>query len=254
MHTIEALSGMFLPRKGDFSSRRVNFPILVTGLYGQGANGIVFQVVDSSSKQFALRVGDMDEATVILQQVLADRKLAPQIYHVGTVTGLNTEFTVMQLIHGTLDNYFEGSYNSQTVFKAISCLLDMKTILKMVHGDMHTGNIAILEDGQNLGFIDLEFAFVVPYEEFTVIDFIPLIATLPPDLQVDVANYYRETFNITLRIRDIKSRRGGGFEYENLGSYVEDESELVKMERKVLKLFPSIRVRPIVPVRCNASL
>jgi hypothetical protein len=207
----------------------VLFPIVVTGEYGSGVNAIVLRIKDAKHNIYALRYGDYDRSAVALQQELAKYAMAPRAHYAGN------KFVIMDKISNTLDNYIRTAYDTKTLMGALKCLLDKKALLNMVHGDMHLGNIAILQDGTTLGFIDFEFSMFatpppdMPLSALSILDFIPLLGDMlqQGDRTEALAHatlaYYHKTYKIVIHPQEIKRPKGGGFMYSKLTSYVADK-------------------------------
>ncbi len=225
------------PQTVTLNTKRVQFPFTVTDVLGKGVNAIVVRIRDASARIFAMRISsDYSQNEHKIQELLARYQMAPRVYLVLRAGALM--FTIMDKISDILENYVSKPFDENKLMVAIKCLLDKKELLNVVHGDMHLANIAILQDGSTLGFIDFEFATIVKppagkkMSELVTIDFIPFIGDLRrfksdkarQHLATRVVQYYRDTFQLIIRVDSLGRGKGGGFRYHNLTSYIISKS------------------------------
>jgi hypothetical protein len=239
---------------GDMDTKKVQFPVTVVSLYGMGVNAVVLKIRDKRGAIYAMKIGYVDSGIVELQNTLASYEMAPRVYYVGTVSD-KLKFLIMDKIQATLESYLAGPFNPNKLYIAIKCLLDKKTLLGLLHGDMHTGNIAVLKDGSTLGYIDFDFSIQYPVmRTITVLDFIPFVGSFISARQTDrlkkltqlVLAYYKDTFRIDIEPRFIK--KSNGYSYQGLDSYIKlGVNSEYNMTQRLYKVFFHVRLPEVVP-------
>ena len=232
-------------------------PIKVVDEYGVGVYSKIYKIT-SKNLTMALKVSKDENKQldgIDIHRAVFKYAMSPKIYATGLVN--KKSFTIMDPIASDLFHYMSSDFNVAHISHAFKCLLDKKYVLGMLHGDMHVENIVILSDGITLGFIDFDFSVLNIDPILTILDFIPLLGLLktlvlnkPVVLLVAyLLQYYKDTFNISIKLEKINQILEGGFNYDGkLNSYVKiaDKVGLKKTtSRDVLKCFPYLKLPKI---------
>jgi hypothetical protein len=218
-------------------------------VYGAGINGIVFKLQHRTKKTFrSVKVVTADNEKVIIheakmQKILAQYNMAPSVHEIYKTTYRSTPlmFTVMDPITTTLYKYLVAQRPVEAVIPALKCLLKKKAILKFIHGDMHIENIAILADGNTLGFIDFGFSFLGKETAYQILDFIPLLGSIIPYFElfiIEILKFAKEMFHVRLGTQNFKHAKVGGYIFENHGITLSS----------YYKYFPYSKERPLPPI------
>jgi len=180
----------------------------IKGIYGQGGNGLVLKLC-SKSDCFALKLvrtpdNDQDYENIIdeveIQELFAKFKIAPQIVnpseigstllllhdelnpnskkiHSTEISMLKMESIYMDFTGAILKKKINMSNIDSTLLDIIEIFMIKTFDVGYIHGDLHTGNIAVMKDGK-IKLIDFGWArkAIDPVEQF--VDFISLIASL----------------------------------------------------------------------------
>ncbi len=221
----------------DLDVGRVAFPVVIQYVYGSGGQAIVFAARDTTGRLFALRLSLNIPIEIERQMELAHHQMAPQIHYVGTIGALM--FTFMDPIRDTLEKLLQYEIVSE-LKTALVCLLDKKTRLNLLHGDMHVQNIVLLDDGKTLGFIDFGSTFYPKSSLLTTLDFIPLILSVrDQNLRAELLQYYKDRHNMDIEVNKLVQINGG--RYNGLSSYIyqKDQEQLVQNLRRE---FPNIQM------------
>jgi hypothetical protein len=235
-------------------------------VFGAGVNGIVFKLVNKTSRQvLALKVlEDIPKSVdVSLQVLFAKYDMAPKIHSTYKVKYKKRPLLFIMMDPITCSFRKSLRKGDKTVAdhtSALECLLVKKMILGYIHGDMHTENIAVLEDGKTLGFIDFGFTIKKPIE-YQILDAFPLIGDLANYKASDLRDgmimfclkFYKLFFNILLNTKNITSfiyngKDVGGFMYKagpiHLYSYLRDfpPQRGISVPKALGRVFPNYKV------------
>lgn len=207
----EVIEHFLLPEK--------NYKIL--GIYGFGVSATVFRVINiDTNKEYAVRVVRLTNENVnnlrnevAIQDRLSNYGLAPVILNHWEGGQFYDGFyffrIIMDTIDVTLDEYIKNNPRKlKQLYKPLECLIIKKYILdypnSILHGDMITNNIAILNDKQTLGFIDFGWSTKAP-SVLQLLDCICLVNALKgyntretQDFARYIIKLYNKMFNVKL--------------------------------------------------------
>jgi hypothetical protein len=237
----------------------------VKSVFGAGVNGIVFKLMHKETRQVrAVKVlEDVPRSVdVSLQVLFAKYDMAPKIYSTNKVRYKKTAllFIVMEPITGSFrESLLKGKKTIAEHSSALECLLVKKMILGYIHGDMHTENIAVLQDGKTLGFIDFGFTMKKPIP-YQILDAFPLIGDLMnyknreirDSMIIFCLKFYKLFFNILLNTKNIThlvyhGQDVGGFMYKSgpiqLYSYLREFPPYgLSVPKALRRVFPNYKV------------
>lgn len=208
----------------------------IIGPYGKGSSGLVLQIQEiQSGNMFALKIiprQKFDKREFDIQNDFSHYGMAPKVFHVVEIKGQNPigqpvlfHIAIMEPIYMTLTDFINSNADLRLIYKPFECLITKKYIFRypnpVLHGDMTSNNIAILNDRYTLGFIDFGWSFQKP-KVFQVLDSIPLIGGLKgfPKPRVDplikyLLKLYNKMFSINLNYDNyVFSREVGGYVYD----------------------------------------
>jgi hypothetical protein len=242
-------------QKEDYTTGIVEFPIKIIDIYGKGAYNVVLKISDKKRRIYALRIGYLFENLkryIDLQKLLSKYDMTTTLYHQGKITK-DIHYFIFSNISIVLKDYLiEYTFNPENIWRALKCLLTKKYVLNMLHGDMHIENIALLKDRVTMGFIDFDYTILPIKQQYTILDFIPLLGSLLAIRNRDVdiligyiLEYYKETFNMDIDLKYIKKEKIGGYSYKNLFSYIKAR-EFKTTTADIYSVFPQLTLPRIV--------
>jgi hypothetical protein len=244
---------LFANRKGELFKKLEKYRILK--VYGSGTNSVVLKASRGGNIS-AIRIGTekWTPDKEYLRQTLESYKMAPEVELIVGVTGApSLTLSVEGVIAEDFKTFLEKKPNERMTESALKCLLDKKYVLGMLHGDMHLENMAILEDGLTLGFIDFEFSELGLESIFTIPDFVPLLGSIKyfgkgTFLIPYILKYYKDTFNMDINMSKVKAWSRGGYIYD--GALISYKALNPNWERetraKLAKMFPKLTLPKII--------
>ena len=198
----------------------------IIGVYGTGVSAVVLNVNQTGTQEnFAVKVVRLNDEIrnqilreIYIQNLFSNYNMSPKI--INSQEGLFDKTfplykIVMDTINKTLHSYILENIrnlgNLKKMYKPLECLLIKKYILHynegvgpILHGDMITNNIAILNDKQTLGFIDFGWSFSKP-KILQLLDCICLVNALKgyntretQDFAKYIIKLYNKMFNVKL--------------------------------------------------------
>lgn len=220
--------------------KKNNIDAKVIGLYGIGARATVLKLKTKSGETLAIRVlkdySEQIDKDLAINKYLSHYEMAPVVHKVGLIRNLKSDkdnvYIILMDPVTDLNSFLKSKPSIPSLLEAFDCLLGKKYLLKFLHGDMHTENIVILKDGVTLGFIDFDFSLFKVTNEYNVLDFVPLIASIKgmeygsqkTELLKGICDYYKKTFSLEIDIANIHNLKHGGYEYtvgrRNFNSYI----------------------------------
>lgn len=194
------------------------------GVAGAGAAATVYFAVDKSGRRFAVRVVDTHEYNVEAHNLFARYTMAPHLFYqvlLKNSKGAKSQVIIMDIIGQPLYKYIRGRVvDIDRLYTAMMCILDKKYLLNVLHGDFHLENIVFLKDGTTLGLIDFDFTLMKVSPIVNILDFIPIMSSLKilrkpaaTELMLNLIDYYKDTFNISIDTKGLSSMKIGGYAY-----------------------------------------
>jgi tRNA A-37 threonylcarbamoyl transferase component Bud32 len=177
---LESLLGKRISNKGLGVCKTLSDMLIASGaidenhsvyaVLGQGVYGTVLGLCDTStprsSNKYALKIAKYDkdtESEVAMQNKFYDIGFAPKI-HKFKLVGKNS-YILMDHIDITLDEYLldpRSIHEVDMIYAEIDSSISVMYSHKLIHGDMHSGNIVLnlKDDGSfdRIGFIDFGFS------------------------------------------------------------------------------------------------
>lgn len=219
--------------------------VVKVGVAGKGAAATVYFAKEvSTGRRFAVRVSDGGH-NVKTHLDFAKFGIAPKLYYDALLfyKNTNTEMTivVMEEISSTLAKIINGpKINVDRIGRALECILDKKYLLRILHGDFHTENIVVLKDGRTMGLIDFDFSMTEVDPIVNILDFIPLLAGLKTRANTNsikllnyMLKYYKDTFDISIKVMSLRGKRGGGYEYVDNGVSINSYVKIPKLGMRI---------------------
>lgn len=245
----------------------------IIDLFGSGNYGIVLAIENKKNKKiYALKLGKVEENEqkealneFFIQQEFAKYQMAPAIhsYEIQTITINKKNIfwikAIMDPIRTTVSNFIMSRKDSRLLIEPFECLIKKKYLLKypnpFLHTDMHLENIAILNDGKTLGFIDFGFTQQFP-AIYQILDSITIISDLKRmvkkyirvnQLIEALISFYDKMFTINLEYNKFSSYEHGGFIY----GVIQDKNFIHSypfVDKKLFGPFPSVeRIKEFFP-------
>lgn len=242
---VQDILGLWIEHPEKVTQKEINhflFPqkrFVLIGVYGSGAEGIVFKIIHKESRQvYALKlrqyIGSETLQEFQIQKKFAPYKMAPEIFEADIFTGVFQNFPVkfgraiMTPIHTSVKQYLKDQKSIRKLFNALKCLIYKKYILDyphpILHGDMHIDNLIFLEDGKTIGFIDFGYGLTQQPCVLQLLDCIPLVGSIkfsrccPKDIQKklceQIIQLYNYLFSVELKFSNFILHPQGGYAYQ----------------------------------------
>ena len=210
-----------------------DFITKITKLLGKGAQGSVFEALDSNGKQVAIKItiatDDEFERELRISKKMESLDVGvPILGHSIEVIKdsgkLNHKFIMMDKIDGTIIDLLNSRPFSNTELKSITDeiirIIKLLSDNNLVHGDMHVSNIGykIQEDGSTkLILIDFGFSLEVSMPRADLVQAIRVTWFMANnDIKFRYDKFIREKAEEVLKIRTVKTLEIG---YDTIYSY-----------------------------------
>lgn len=212
----------------------------IKGVYGVGSFGLVLKVKDVKTRKYlAIKLTSFVPDGVKefeIQVLFAKYGMSPilhdyQVYS-ETIGSKNVKWiqAIMDPIQSTIhESVIKFPERANQFSESIECLVKKKYLLGFIHGDMHTNNVVVLNDGKTLGFIDFGLARKQQNPSEQLLDGITLMGSLKntysifekqkkiPELKSGVPSKYFGVYELVLGIFNF---------YEKMFSIIIDWSKI----------------------------